>query len=213
MNSVGSLIKMLPYNQKYIVFDTETEGLNLHSSRPWQLAWIVCEGNRVIERHDRYISFKNLEISPYVEHLTGFSWDYYDKVKESPVKVWGDFKKYLYDPQYKVIGQNLLGFDVYMIAELQRMLGEDPDYSYLNRIYDTRALGKACREELRKPKNNFLSWQYKIIHDRSLKSKVSQKQLLKYFGIDFEEEKLHNAMYDIEMCYKVFVELKKTMGL
>ena len=76
---------------------------------------VSCEGNRVIERHDRYISFKNLEISPYIEHLTGFSWDYYDKVKESPVKVWGDFKKYLYDPQYKVIGQNLLGLILILI--------------------------------------------------------------------------------------------------
>jgi len=204
---------MLPYNQKYIVFDTETEGLNLHSSRPWQLAWIVCEGNKVKERHDRYIHFSDLDVPDLVQKLTGFTWDEYNEKKESPKKVWADFKKYLYDPQYKIVGQNLLGFDVYMIAELQRILGEKPDYSYLKRIYDTRALGKAYREELDKPKGDFLSWQYKIIHDRTLKAKVSQNQLLKYFGIEFEESKLHNAMYDIEKCFEVFTALKKHMEL
>lgn len=204
---------MLQHKQKYVVFDTETEGLNLHSSRPWQLAWIVCQGNKILERHDRYLSFSDLDIPKKVQFMTGFDWDHYNANKEPPKKVWSDFKKYLFDPQYKVVGQNLLGFDVYMIAELQRMLGETPDYSYLERIYDTRALGKAYREELEKPKRDFLSWQYKIIHDRSLKARVSQNQLLKFFGIMFDEGKLHNAMYDIEKCFEVFCCLRKNMEL
>ena len=181
---------MLPHNQKFIVFDTETEGLNLHSSRPWQISWIVCQGNRIIETHDEYVDHKNLQLSDIVKRLTGFTWE-----------------------KYIVVGQNLLGFDVYMISELQRLLGEEPNYSYLPRIYDTRALGKAYREELDRPKGNLLSWQYKIINDRSLKAKVSQNQLLKFFSIDFEESKLHNALYDIKMCFKVFLELKKNMNL
>lgn len=204
---------MLAYDQKYIVFDTETEGLNLHSSKPWQIAWIVCQGYKVIETHNRFLDFNDLEIPSIVQKLTGFSWDTYNKKKEDPETVLAEFEQYLYDPQYKVVGQNLLGFDVYMIAELQRMFGKKCDYSYLNRIYDTRALGKAHRENLNKPKDNFLSWQYKIIHDRTLKSKVSQIQLLKFFDIDFEKEKLHDALYDIEMCYQIFCELKKAMNL
>ena len=111
------------------------------------------------------------------------------------------------------MGQNLLGFDVYMLAVLQRLLGQEPDYSYLPRILDTRALGKAYREELERPKGNLLSWQYKIINDRSLKAKVSQNQLLKFFDIEFDESKLHNALYDIKMCYQVFLKLKKHMDL
>lgn len=96
---------------------------------------------------------------------------------------------------------------------MQRALGEKPNFEYLNRIYDTVALGKAYREELDKPKGDFLSWQYKVMHDRSLKAKVSQIQLLKFFGIDFEEDKLHNALYDNQMCYKVFSALRKEMNL
>ena len=204
---------MLPSNQKYLVFDTETEGLNLHSSKTWQLSWIVCQGNKVLETHDKFIKHKELNIPEVVRKLTGFDWDKYNSKAESLISVWSKFEKYLFDPQYIVVGQNLLGFDVYMVSHLQRMLGQEPDYSYLPRIYDTRALAKASREELDKPRGDLLSWQYKIINDRTLKAKVSQNQLLKFFDIDFDEEKLHDALYDIKMCYKVFLKLKKHMDL
>jgi len=204
---------MLPHNQKYLVFDTETEGLNLHSSRTWQVSWLICQGNKVIKENDRYISHKDLQINKIVERLTGFTWDEYNERKEPLKRVWADFKADLFNPEYKIVGQNLLGFDVYMVAGMQRLLGETPDYSYLNRIYDTRAFGKAYREDLEKPKKDLLSWQYKIIHDRSLKARVSQNQLLKFFGIEFEEDKLHDALYDNKMCFKVFSALKKEMNL
>ena len=204
---------MLPSNQKYLVFDTETEGLNLFSSKTWQLSWIVCQGDKVLETHDEFIAHKELNIPKVVKKLTGFNWDIYNSKSRSLDAVWNKFEKYLFDSQYIIVGQNLLGFDVYMISILQRLLGQQPDYSYLSRIYDTRALGKAYREELQKPKRDLLSWQYKIINDRSLKAKASQKQLLKFFDIDFDEEKLHDALYDIQMCYKVFLKLKKHMDL
>jgi len=204
---------MLPYNQKYLVFDTETEGLNLHSSRTWQVSWLICQGDRVLKENDRYINHNDLQINSVVAKMTGFTWEEYDRRKEPLKNVWADFKKDLFNPEYKVVGQNLLGFDVYMVAAMQRALGETPDYSYLERIYDTRAYGKAYREELDKPKDNLLSWQYKIIHDRSLKARVSQTQLLKFFGIDFDDQLLHNALYDNQKCYEVFKALKKQMNL
>jgi|TARA_R110002110_G_scaffold388451_1_gene600610 DNA polymerase-3 subunit alpha (Gram-positive type) len=204
---------MLPSNQKYLVFDTETEGLNLFSSKTWQLSWIICQGNKVIETHDEFIAHKELNIPKVVMKITGFNWDTYNEKAQSLEEVWERFEKYIFDPQYIVVGQNLLGFDVYMIALLQRLLGQEPDYSYLPRIYDTRAFGKAYREEIDKPNGDLLSWQYKIINDRSLKAKVSQNQLLKFFDIEFDESKLHNALYDIKMCYQIFLKLKKHMDL
>ena len=103
---------MLPYNQKYLVFDTETEGLNLHSSRTWQVSWLICQGGRVLKENDRYINHNNLQINSVVAKLTGFSWEEYDRRKEPLKNVWSDFKKDLFNPEYKVVGQNLLGFDV-----------------------------------------------------------------------------------------------------
>ena len=204
---------MLPYNQKYLVFDTETEGLNLHSSKTWQLSWLICEGNKITEEYDEFISHKELVIPEIVKKITGFNWDKYNKRSKPLSQVWSKFENYLYDPQYIIIGQNLLGFDVYMLGILQRLLGKEPDYSYISRIYDTRALGKAYRENLDKPKNNFLSWQYKVINDRSMKAKASQGQLLKFFGIEHDPSKLHDALYDIKMCFEIFSELKNRMNL
>ena len=204
---------MLPSNQKYLVFDTETEGLNLHSSKTWQLSWIICQGSKILETHDEFIAHKHLNVSEGAKRVTGFNWETYSKKIKSLSQVLSKFEKYIFVPQYIVVGQNLLGFDVYLIAALQRMLGHTPDFSYLPRIYDTRALAKAYREELDRPKGNLLSWQYKIINDRTLKAKVSQNQLLKFYDIDFDEDKLHDALYDIKMCYQVFLKLKKHMDL
>ena len=38
---------------KYIVFDFETEGLNLRYSRPWQLGFVVVEAGKITKEYNR----------------------------------------------------------------------------------------------------------------------------------------------------------------
>lgn len=204
---------MLPYNQKYIIFDAETDGLNLVSVKPWQIAWSLAEGNKIVKTYNEYLDWPDLEISEQIAKLTGFNKNEYNKRKKPPEEVWSMFKKDLFDESRVVIGQNLLGYDCFVVASLQRYLGEKPDYSYLPRIYDTRPLGKAYKEGLNAPTSgDFLSWEYKVMHDRSLKAKASQLFQLKNLGIDFEESRLHDACYDVECTFKIFLELKKRMN-
>jgi len=204
---------MLPYNQKYIIFDAETDGLNLVTVKPWQIAWSLAEGNKITKTYDEYLDWPDLEISELIAKLTGFNRNEYNKRKKPPEEVWEMFKKDLFDESRIVIGQNLLGYDCFVAASLQRYLGEKPDYSYMPRIYDTRPLGKAYKEGINVPTSgDFLSWQYKIMHDRSLKTKASQLFQLKNLGIDFDESKLHSAEYDVAMTFKIFLELKKRMN-
>ena len=66
-------------NQKYLVFDTETEGLNLINSRPWQVAWIVTQGDKVLEEHDVYVGWDDLEVSKDAARVTGFSKQDYER--------------------------------------------------------------------------------------------------------------------------------------
>jgi DNA polymerase III alpha subunit (gram-positive type) len=204
---------MLPYNQRYVVWDTETTGLNHRFTKPWQISWLVFEGTKLIETQDHFIDIPNLQLSETIKKLTNFSKEKYDRLKQPASKVWASFKKEIEREDTILVGQNLLNYDIFIINSLQKDLGEKPIYSYMDRIYDTRALGVAFQEKLEKPKSNFLSWQYKIINDRSLKAKASQKHLLKILQIPFEEHKLHEAVYDCQKCFEIFQGLKKAMKL
>ena len=204
---------MLPYNQKYLIIDAETDGLRLTDVKSWQIAWSLAEGNRITETHNEYIDYPDLEISDFIAKLTGFTWGEYNKKKKPATEVWSKLKKELYNPERIIIGQNIIGFDCFCIASLQKYLGEKPDYSYMPRIFDTSPIGKAYKEGLQLPTSgDLLSWQYKIKHDKSLKAKSSQLFQLKNLGIEFDESFLHKAEYDIEMTFKIFLELKKRMN-
>lgn len=198
---------------KYFVFDTETNGLNLITVKPWQMSGILYHGKEQKKVIDLYIDWPDLNLSDEIKRLTRFDQEKYDRLKMSKEKAWEIFSPYIFDPSITLVGQNLLGYDVYVLASLQRYLGQKPDFSYLPRIYDTRPLAKAFRHSLRKPKSDLLFWQYKILHDRSLKGSVSQTNILKLLGIDFDEHMLHEAIYDSTKCFEAFWSLKNKLEL
>ena len=76
-------------NQKYIVFDTETEGLNLITSRPWQVAWLVVKGDEIQEKHDEFIHWPNINVSEGAAKITGFSKKKYNAKCKDPKQVYG----------------------------------------------------------------------------------------------------------------------------
>jgi len=191
-------------NQKYLVFDTETEGLNLIRSRPWQVAWLLVEGGKILEKHDMFLDWPNLDVSAGAAKITGFTMKEYNKRKESPRKVWEKFSKHLYDKDTFIVGQNLLGFDVYMVNIWRELMKLEADYSYVERIIDTRALAVAIAKDIPVDKDDFISWQYRLINHRERKLKTSQAFLLKKYNIDHDPKRLHDALYDIEMNFKVF---------
>ena len=199
----GSLLR---YNrkQKYIIFDTETEGLNLVKSKPWQAAWIVAEGNKIIKKYDKLIKWDDLNVSKDAARITGFSKKYYKQNAEDPKSVWSEFSKYLYDPSYLIVGQNLLGFDVYMIDVWRKLIGEKLDQSYIKRIVDTKAIAAAIAKDAPVDKDDFIYWQYRWLNYRERGLKASQLTLLKKYEIDFDKKRLHDALYDIEMNFEIF---------
>jgi len=192
--------------QKYLIFDTETEGLNLVKSRPWQIAWIVAEGKNIVSKNDRYIQWDNIKVSEGAAKITGFTEQEYERRAEDPKIVWNDFSKYLFDPEYIIIGQNLLGFDVYMINVWMKAMGLQSDYSYIDRIIDTKSIATAIFKNILPEKENFSSWQYKLLNHKEKGLKTSQLTLLKHYGIPHDPNKLHDALYDIEMNFQIFLK-------
>ena len=211
MNFVGNHLKNMKENllrfknkQKYLIFDTETEGLNLINSRPWQIAWITTEGKNIKSKNDRFIKWDNLQVSEGAAKITGFSERIYEDRAEDAKKVWADFSKYLYDPEYLIIGQNLLGFDVYMINIWRKLIGLNSDYSYVDRIIDTKSLATAIFKNILHDEQNKTSWQYKLLNHKEKGLKTSQGTLLKHYNIPHDPKKLHDALYDIEMNFQIF---------
>ena len=211
MNSALNLIynmheSLLRFNkkQRYIVFDTETEGLNLITSKTWQVAWLVVEGDKIVSRNDKFIYWPDLNVSEGAARVTGFSRKEYEKKAEPPDQVWSQFSTALYDEDNLIIGHNLLGFDVYMVNVWRKLMGMQGDYSYLQRIIDTNSLAKAIAKQIPVDKDNFLPWQYRLINHIERGLKTSQAALLKKYNIDHDPKRLHDALYDIEMNFKVF---------
>ena len=190
--------------QRYVVFDTETEGLNLITSRPWQVAWMVVEGDKIIEKNDLFIEWPDLQVSEGAAKVTGFTEREYNRRCEPPKQVWEKFSKDLYNPDNLIIGQNLLGFDVYMVNIWRRLMNLGADYSFIPRILDTKALATAIAKEMPVVKDDFIGWQYRLLNYRERGLKTSQATLLKKYNIDHDPKRLHDALYDIEMNFKVF---------
>eukprot|EP01043_Picozoa_sp_COSAG02_P013551 COSAG02_NODE_544_length_20555_cov_485.488170_13_plen_211_part_00 len=190
--------------QRYVVFDTETEGLNLVTSRPWQVAWMVVEGDKIIEKNDLFIEWPDLQVSEGAAKVTGFTEKEYNRRCEPPKQVWEKFSKDLYNPDNLIIGQNLLGFDVYMVNIWRRLMNLGADYSFIPRILDTKALATAIAKEMPVVKDDFIGWQYRLLNYRERGLKTSQATLLKKYNIDHDPKRLHDALYDIEMNFKVF---------
>jgi len=62
----------------------------------------------------------------------------------------------------------------------------------------------AIAKQIPVQKDNLISWQYRLLNHRDKTVKASQLALLKKYEIIFDERKLHDALYDVEMTYKIF---------
>ena len=168
------------------------------------MAWIVAQGNKIIKKYDKLIKWEDLNVSKEAAKITGFNHTNYNRNAEDPKKVWKEFSKYLYDDSYLIVGQNLLGFDVYMVDVWRKLIGEDLDQSYISRIIDTKSIATAIEKQAPVDKDNFIYWQYKWLNFRQRGLKTSQLTLLKKYDIDHDPKRLHDALYDIEMNFEIF---------
>jgi DNA polymerase III epsilon subunit-like protein len=192
------------FNQKYLVIDCETEGLNLINSRPWQVSWFTAKGKFIEKKNDRFLEWPNLKVSEGAARITGFDINKHKRVQEDPKKVLNDLWPIISNPEYIIIGQNLLGFDVYVLNTLRKKCGLESDYSYIPRVIDTRSLAMAIGTGHKELARGDIFSQYRFLNHRDKKIKASQGSLLKQYNIDHDPSRLHDGLYDIEMTFKIF---------
>jgi len=130
---LGKKLLRFDFDQEYCFFDKETENLNLvKHNRPWQLAWLIAKGNKVVDRFDRYLRWDNINVSPEAAKVTGFNIKKYLDLAEDPRKVLKEFDEFLFDNKYYICGHNILGFDVYIYNIMRKELGLPTNYSFID---------------------------------------------------------------------------------
>jgi len=204
--------ELLRFNkkQKYMVFDFETCNLNLASkdNKPWQLAFSIYQGGKLLESQDYYIFWEDLNLSDGARRVTGFSDSKYKKRALPAKKVLDHFEKYLYNKKYIKLGHNILGFDIYIHNIFRRLLGRSTDYSYLSECLDTLCLAKAIEKDIKiNDGDDLLPWQFKLNSFRERGMRLSLGACCKKYEVDFDAAKLHDALYDIQKNYEIFEKM------
>lgn len=209
----------LKYNfidKKFVFFDFETSCLNLgiEYNRIWQASWIVYQGYKLVETHDYFLKWDNFYISPGAALATRFNPRNVEEKGRDPKEILEIFEKYLYDPQYIICGQNILGFDVYLHALWRKSFGLKPDYSYVDRLIDIRALAVAYKTNAKfKPDANFLAQQYRFLNLRQKGLKTNLTQLCNDLNIPVDPNKMHDALEDVKKSAEVFQGLVKLLEI
>jgi DNA polymerase III epsilon subunit-like protein len=190
-------------DQKYIVFDTETESLSLALAKPWQLSWLVYDNGK-LQEEDHLLYWDDLKVSDDAAKITRFSYETWKKKSKNPIDILKSFDNYLYNKQYLIIGANLFGFDIYILNSMRKMLGLKSDFSYLDRVIDIQCIQKGIYNGLKSVPENRLEWQYQMYHTVKKGVKTSVKHLCSIYDIDFDENLAHDAIYDNRKCLEIF---------
>lgn len=190
----------LSYNnkQKILVADSETEGLSLVRHRPWEIAYSLTQGNKVIESKVLYPWFPDLKVGKRAAEVTGFSFEKYRDLSTPKEDVWEELKSYLYDPNILICGHNFIGFDIFMIRNLALACKDWPGWEgFIEKVIDTLCLSRMYHNGDKPDPNNFLASQLKEIGKPKRGSpKANLAAMAKCFNIEVDETKTHSGKYD-----------------
>ena len=178
--------------------------INISKCKRFLTVWTSFVLN-VFKSFDFFIKWEDLNISADARRITNFSDAKYLKNAVDAKQVLKIFEDYIYNEDYLIVGHNILGFDVYIHGIFRQLLGKRPDYSYINRCVDTLCLAKAIKKDIDIDKSDdFIEWQYKLNSFIEKRLGCSIQALCKSYELDFDPSKLHNALYDIDVNFKIF---------
>lgn len=167
----------------------------------------AVNGKKIAEKNF-YIKWpRKINVSREAARITRFDIKRYEEVAIPHDQVFPTIEDWLDNSDY-VLGHNILGFDLYLIKDFYKEMGKD--YKHLTRkIIDTMCIARAIKYgEPYKHGEDFLAWQYKMLHTYKKGVRTSLVALGKEFDINHNYEKLHNAIVDLELNLKVWNKIK-----
>ncbi len=200
---IGSDLLRYDTDQLYVVMDSETPGLNyLTYGYPWQWAWVVATKDRIISQHNHYVNWGfPLKISKGAQAVTGFDQRVIDRQGERPEDVYRALSAAIRNPNHRVLGHHLYGFDSMIEAFMAQELGYPRDFDYLDHVIDTNCIAKAIKKGFKPDRSSLAalhSWQWKMVDFRETGLKTSLGKLLDEYQIPTDKARLHKADYDVE---------------
>ena len=172
------------FDQEYVVFDTETTGLNSSACQMIEIGAVKVKNNEIIDRFDELIAYDG-KLPDVIVNLTNITDDML-KGKDTEEEVTKRFLKFI--DGLPLVAHNAQ-FDISFVKSACKKynLGE-----FNNTVIDTMALAR----------NMYPDWR---------NHKLST--LVKNLEVEWDEDKHHRADYDAEgtsYCfYKMLYELKK----
>ena len=205
----GHLIRF-DEDKTFVFIDCETENLCLNSfnNLPWQIAMIKAKGGQILDSKDYYVGWdRDVNVSVEAARITRFNPVDYDKRKIKFEEIFPTIEDWLNNADY-IVGHNILGFDIYLIKDFYNYVGKD--YRHLmSKIIDTNCIARGIKFELPyRTSENFLEYQYKLVHERRKGIKTNLTALGREFQIEHDYDRLHDALVDLELNLKVWNQLK-----
>jgi len=194
---------------KFLFLDFETEGLCLNHrfNKPWQMSLLKSVNGQKVGSQEVWIKWPKFKFSKGARMLAhSFSESKMEQDGISPKAALAILDKALSETDY-LIGHNLLGFDVFIIKAMYEACGQK--MPKLPTIIDTFPIAKGVINNLPyKAGEDFYFYQYKLINEIIKGSKTSLSALAKYYNIEIDEGRLHDATYDLSLNLAIWNKLK-----
>lgn len=205
MTDLGQSLLRYNKEQKYVIPDFETLNLNLAvGNLPWQVSWMIATKDEIFARYNFYLNWGKITISKDAARITGYDAGKIERDGRDPREIYQLFKEDIRDPQYKIVGHNLLNFDIFIEKLWCRAIGEDHDWGYKTRVYDTNAFAKALKKGIKLDNDNLYAWQFRILDIVEKGLKTNLQLLSKEYKIEIDPSRLHQSDYDTELTYEIF---------
>lgn len=180
-------------NQKIIVFDTETGGLDPLKHSLLQVGIMVCENGEVLDKKRINIVHETYHVTPFAMKVNKLDLANHagvtpaEAVEEIVAFVRAHFKK-----PAQVLGHNV-PFDVGFMKKLFQDTGVDYESVFSYRLLDTSSFARVLE------------------FSGAIERGGSLGQLAETFNIEFDKTALHDALVDCEVTYKLLIEMSKLL--
>jgi DNA polymerase III epsilon subunit-like protein len=207
---------LLRYRQDvtYALIDLETFNLclNFKQNRHWQVGVLMVKGEEIQEAHDIRIEYPwpdapYLKIGKQAAEITRFNESEHSRLAIPHDEAFKKFWPLLQRADY-IMMHNGLRFDLYLLKGHAEMMGVDWKWM-MPKIIDTKAVAQGIKTTPYNPLTEpYFEYQYKMANSSVRGVKTSLSSLAPEYGIEYDKNLAHDAIYDLKVNLAVWNKLK-----